>query len=263
MDSEFRKALETLALSHDTQKKAVSHQLHGRRQAQRAGRLRRREPDLEDQLSAGARQEGEAVSARLGRGREPDRRGLEGRAHGPGLRPADLLPDGPVSAAVRPPPRRRAGTVRLPAAADLLRRPEARAMARGGDKQQELREEAERPEPSGHATASEKAADAMAGEAASRRTRPWRLLRRRGRKQLDDRMDLGSSVGSAATAAKLGDFFQYAIDKPVSLPRQKSAMLPIVDKDVEGQPRLHLQRARPRPSSRCWASSSRTPPACT
>ncbi len=37
-----------------------------------------------------------------------------------------------------------------------------------------------------------------------------------------------------ATAAKLGDFFQYAIDKPVSLPRQKSAMLPIVNKDVDG-----------------------------
>ena len=39
---------------------------------------------------------------------------------------------------------------------------------------------------------------------------------------------------SAATAAKLGDFFQYAIDKPVTLPRQKSALLPIVGKDVEG-----------------------------
>ena len=37
-----------------------------------------------------------------------------------------------------------------------------------------------------------------------------------------------------ATATKLGDFFQYAIDKPVSLPRQKSALLPIVNKDVEG-----------------------------
>jgi hypothetical protein len=39
---------------------------------------------------------------------------------------------------------------------------------------------------------------------------------------------------SVASAAKLGDFFQYTIDKPVSLPRQKSAMLPIVNKDVEG-----------------------------
>jgi hypothetical protein len=47
-------------------------------------------------------------------------------------------------------------------------------------------------------------------------------------------MDLGQGAVTAATAAKLGDFFQYAIDKPVSLPRQKSAMLPIVGKDVEG-----------------------------
>jgi hypothetical protein len=47
-------------------------------------------------------------------------------------------------------------------------------------------------------------------------------------------LGLGKSVGPAATAAKLGDFFQYAIDKPVTLPRQKSAMLPIVGKDIEG-----------------------------
>ena len=55
------------------------------------------------------------------------------------------------------------------------------------------------------------------------------------RKDLDQKMDLGGSgVSTMATATKLGDFFQYAIDKPVSLPRQKSALLPIVNKDVEG-----------------------------
>ncbi len=55
------------------------------------------------------------------------------------------------------------------------------------------------------------------------------------KKQLEDRMNLGGGgAQSMATAAKLGDFFQYAIDKPVSLPRQKSAMLPIVNKDVDG-----------------------------
>ena len=41
-------------------------------------------------------------------------------------------------------------------------------------------------------------------------------------------------VSTMATATKLGDFFQYALDKPVTLPRQKSALLPIVNKDVEG-----------------------------
>ncbi len=51
-------------------------------------------------------------------------------------------------------------------------------------------------------------------------------------KDLSGRLDLGS-VGSAATASKLGDFFQYIVERPVTLYRQKSAMLPIVGKDVE------------------------------
>ena len=52
-------------------------------------------------------------------------------------------------------------------------------------------------------------------------------------KKLDERMDLGGSTRTMATATKLGDFFQYLLDRPVTLPRQKSAMLPIVNKDVE------------------------------
>jgi hypothetical protein len=52
--------------------------------------------------------------------------------------------------------------------------------------------------------------------------------------ELGRRMGTGA-VGNAATAGALGDFFQYTIDHPVSLARQKSAMLPIVGKDVEGQ----------------------------
>jgi hypothetical protein len=52
-------------------------------------------------------------------------------------------------------------------------------------------------------------------------------------KRLAERMDLGSGVGSAATGTQLGDSFQYVIDHPVTLGRQKSALLPIVGKDVE------------------------------
>jgi hypothetical protein len=55
------------------------------------------------------------------------------------------------------------------------------------------------------------------------------------RKNLAADLDLGKSVSSAATASKLGDYFQYAIDHAVTLPRQKSALLPIVGKDVEGE----------------------------
>jgi hypothetical protein len=53
-------------------------------------------------------------------------------------------------------------------------------------------------------------------------------------RELGNRLATGS-VGNAATAGSLGDFFQYTIDHPVSLARQKSAMLPIVGKEVEGQ----------------------------
>jgi hypothetical protein len=53
-------------------------------------------------------------------------------------------------------------------------------------------------------------------------------------RELGNRMQTGT-VGNSATAGALGDFFQYTIDHPVTLGRQKSAMLPIVGKDVEGQ----------------------------
>jgi hypothetical protein len=60
-----------------------------------------------------------------------------------------------------------------------------------------------------------------------------RALEREELQQLVQQMD-GSGIQSAATAAKLGDSFQYGIKSPVSLARQKSAMLPIVSDDIEG-----------------------------
>jgi hypothetical protein len=45
---------------------------------------------------------------------------------------------------------------------------------------------------------------------------------------------LEQGVTAAAQAAELGEFFEYAINTPVSLARQKSAMLPIVNAAVEG-----------------------------
>jgi hypothetical protein len=53
-------------------------------------------------------------------------------------------------------------------------------------------------------------------------------------RELNQRMDLSKGIQSAATASQLGDFFQYVINQPVNLPRQKSALLPIVNKEVEG-----------------------------
>jgi hypothetical protein len=59
-------------------------------------------------------------------------------------------------------------------------------------------------------------------------------FRRKGR-IVEEKMELSKGVSSAASASKLGDYFQYAIDHAVTLPRQKSALLPIVGKDVEGE----------------------------
>jgi hypothetical protein len=50
---------------------------------------------------------------------------------------------------------------------------------------------------------------------------------------LSGRMDIGRAAPSAATASALGDYFQYVIDQPVNLGRQKSALLPIINKDVD------------------------------
>src|SRR5262249_33288854 len=55
------------------------------------------------------------------------------------------------------------------------------------------------------------------------------------------------SAQSGAAAAKLGDFFHYAIDKPVSLARQKSALLPIVTKEVEAtRVSIYNERVQPK-----------------
>jgi hypothetical protein len=54
-------------------------------------------------------------------------------------------------------------------------------------------------------------------------------------KKLKEDLDLGRSVQTMATASSLGDYYQYVVDRPVDLARQKSALLPIVNKDVEGK----------------------------
>jgi hypothetical protein len=46
-------------------------------------------------------------------------------------------------------------------------------------------------------------------------------------------IDLKQGVASVAAAEEVGDYFQYVIDHKVTLPRQKSALLPIVNNGVE------------------------------
>jgi hypothetical protein len=66
------------------------------------------------------------------------------------------------------------------------------------------------------------------------------------RRNLNQAMDLQQGVQSAATAQQLGDSFEYVLDEPVSLPRQKSALLPIVNKEVQGQ-RVSIYNAATHP----------------
>lgn len=48
-------------------------------------------------------------------------------------------------------------------------------------------------------------------------------------------INLAEGIQSAAQAGDVGELFQYSIDAPVSLPRQQSAMLPIVNGSVQGE----------------------------
>jgi hypothetical protein len=52
-------------------------------------------------------------------------------------------------------------------------------------------------------------------------------------KSLAARLNLQQGVQNAANASQLGDFFQYTIKTPVNLPRQKSALLPIANSEIE------------------------------
>ncbi len=59
--------------------------------------------------------------------------------------------------------------------------------------------------------------------------------------------NLRQGAASVAEAAEVGEMFQYAIAAPVSLSRQKSAMLPIVNAEVKGKKvSIYNQRVHPK-----------------
>jgi len=53
--------------------------------------------------------------------------------------------------------------------------------------------------------------------------------------QLGRTWNIAQGVRSVAQAGEVGNLFQYSIDNPVSLSRQQSAMLPIVNENVKGE----------------------------
>ena len=100
LNGELHKALAVLATAHAVDKKTVTLSFLGARDAQGPGRLHPGDADLEDQLPAGAGRREAAFPARLGDRREHDGGRLEGRGADAGQRPADLVRDGPLSAAL-------------------------------------------------------------------------------------------------------------------------------------------------------------------
>ena len=137
MDNEVRKALETLTLSHDTQKKAVSLNFVGEgKRKVRVGYV------IENPIWK--------TSYRLVLGKEKeDKPFLQGWAvvdnatdedwkdvrHGPGVRPAHQFPDGPVHSSVRAAADGGARVVRVAAARHLQRRPGPRPQLYERDRQ--------------------------------------------------------------------------------------------------------------------------------
>ncbi len=224
MDSEVKKALEVLALSHDTQKKAVSLNFTGEgKRAVRVGYV------VENPIWK--------TSYRL----VLDPKGkpfLQGWAVVENTQDEDwngvrmaLVSGRPISFQMdlyqplfvsRP--------VVEPELFASLRPPTYQGAM------DELQQNAAKPNAAGNGPAAPRAGESLRkmakAEAAAYGSRMAGL--RDGKAKDDQGVDLRRSVNSSAVAAQLGDFFQYLIEKPVSLPRQKSAMLPIVNQEVEG-----------------------------
>ncbi len=180
------------------------------------------------------------LPARLGDRREHDRGGLERRQPDAGQRPADLVHHGSVPAAVRAAahgsqlelyaslrpqtyeqdlaqrelelPQRTNRPLAAPASAP------ARRGDAGGGKGAALAEAAGRAEVRGRGTH----ASAAGQPADSRRHGAGGSIRR-------------AASGPLATAGNVGELFQYDIATPVTLARQQSAMLPIVNAEVKGE----------------------------
>jgi hypothetical protein len=230
MDSEFRKALETLSLSHDTQKKAVSINFVGEgKRNVRVGYVienpiwktsyrlvldKKEKPFLQGWavVENPTDEDWKDVRMALVSGRPIS---FQMDLYQPLYVPRPVV-EPELFASLRPP----TYTGALDQNALAARTPPAPAEDSFGAR-------AERQSGLKDAKADSKPRDGRGGEGKSGELR-------RGWADADRDLNLRTTgVASAASASKLGDFFQYAIDRPVTLPRQKSAMLPIVAKDVE------------------------------
>jgi hypothetical protein len=234
MDNEVRKALETLTLSHDTQKKAVSLNFAGDgKRNVRVGYV------IENPIWK--------TSYRLVLGKEKeDKPFLQGWAVVENPTDEDwkdvrmaLVSGRPISFQMdlytplyvpRPTvvPELFASLRPVTYNSDLNARQDALALREHGELKKQLEDGAKEVEEARRGLLSR--SEALAADKPTDGRFAGLIT-----KDLDAKLRLGDNgVSTMATATKLGDFFQYAIDKPVTLPRQKSALLPIVNKDVQG-----------------------------
>ncbi len=227
-ESEFRKALETLALSHDTQKKAVSISFQGDGQREvRVGYVienpiwktsyrlvldKQEKPYLQGWaiVENPTDEDWKDVKMALVSGRPIS---FQMDLYQPLYVPRPTV-ELELFASLRPP----TYSGDLKDSKEVARR---KSMGKEMDKKKartEEEEEAEKPrEKKPQAGFGTSDGDGQAGV----------LIQR------ESRLNLSESVTPAANASKLGDFFQYTLSRPISLPRQKSAMLPIVGKGIE------------------------------
>ena len=256
IENEVRRALETLALSHDTQKKAVSLHFAGEGKRKVEVGYVIENPIWKTSYRLVLDKDGKPYLQGWAVVENPTDEDWAQGDDGPGQRPADLVQDGPVQPAVRRPADGRAGAVRQPAAADLRR---------GDGKPDAVRlTPATAPAPASRPAAGSAATDrtdaaTAAADGAARELEPAVAAEpERSAKYADDvGQEAARKTWTSARACRaspppssLGDYFQYVIDRPVDLARQKSALLPIVNKDVEGK-RVSIYNPAVQPSTRC------------
>jgi hypothetical protein len=233
LEGEFKRALETLALSHDTQKKAVSLTFNGegKREVRVSYVVENPIWKTSYRLVLSTKKDGKPMLqgwAIVDNSSEEDWKDVRmalvsGRPisfqmdlYQPLYVPRPVV-EPELFASLRPPTYQ--GAMEKPGYAVAGGGPPGGFGGGGG-----LALGAPPPAPPAADRARKAGGEALAREADGKKA--WKGVR-------DEDMELGKGVASSATAGELGDFFQYVIDHPVTLPRQKSAMLPIVQKDVE------------------------------
>jgi hypothetical protein len=221
IDSEFKRALETLALSHDTQKKSVSLVFSGEGQRKVKVAYVVENPIWKTSYRLVLKKDGKPTLqgwAMVENASEEDWRDV--RLALVSGRPISFRMDLYQSLYVPRPlvePELFA-SLRPPTYSGAM--PTPRSETAAGARPERFKE-----------MPMEKKAEALADRPMGERR--GLLREEESLKRKADDLDLSRGVQSAASAGALGDFFQYVLAHPVSLPRQKSAMLPIVQKDVE------------------------------